>query len=366
MDKKQLIIVSALGALIVALVCFVVFSSENTERLTKNQPLRIEDTIYEISDVEKYLRIASAESGESGDINASFSSEEKESFCNLIYLPRKIYASAAEKKKILFPEEELKNAKEDFSKKSAEFARYGITEEDYLKYREEQYKEQTLNNNFASYFKIDDEDYKEMISAYSGDELKTYTYRLMRFAYEEPVSGESGDMHEGHDHSDEEKEDRSKETMLLKAQAALTAVKSGDDFETVAKEQADMDYIIEDNTFKVLNGGLLTKVVPVIETQTSFSTGALVVPAEVFEKMKTCEVGGYTEIIDVSEASGYYFVKVENIEDGFVGEGDKEFRKLLLESMGNDSEMRTYWDNLVYSIIDVEINQSALTRFILK
>ena len=55
MDKKQLVTVSVLGAIIVALVCFVVFSSEKAERLTKNQLLRIEDTIYEISEVEKVL-----------------------------------------------------------------------------------------------------------------------------------------------------------------------------------------------------------------------------------------------------------------------------------------------------------------------
>ena len=34
MDKKQLITVSALGALIVALVCFMVIYSESEERLT--------------------------------------------------------------------------------------------------------------------------------------------------------------------------------------------------------------------------------------------------------------------------------------------------------------------------------------------
>ncbi len=217
-----------------------------------------------------------------------------------------------------------------------------------------------------------------MISGYSGDELKTYTYRLMKFSYEEPKSGDSGDMaevehdeHDGHDHSEEElaeeKEDRSKETMLLKAQTALNAVKSGDDFETTAKEHADMDYIISDNTLKVINGELLTQVVPVMQSQMSFSTGALLVPAEVLEKMKTCEHGSYTDIIDVPEASGYYFVKVEKVEDGFVGEADKEFRNLLLQSMGQDPEMRVYLDNLVYeSINDVEVNQSALTKFILK
>lgn len=374
MDKKQVITVSILGALIVALVCFVVIYSGNTERLTKNQVLRIGDTIYEVSDVEKYLRIASSESGDSGDINATFSEVEKGNFYELVYLPRKAYASVADEKKILFPEEELNKAKEDFAKKSSEFAQHGITEKDYIKYREDQYKEENLNNNFTTYFQLPDEDYKEMISGYSGDELKTYTFRLMKFSYEEPVSGESGDIPESgdiaadeHEHSEdevEEKEDRSKATMLLKAQTALEAVKSGDDFETVAKEYADMDYTINENGFKTINGEVLTQVVPIIQNQMSFSTGALLVPSEVFEKMKTCEIGGYTEIIDAQDASGYYFVKVENVEDGFVGEADKEFRELLFSSIGQDQKV--YWDNMVYNELDIEINQSALVRYLYK
>lgn len=380
MDKKQLITVSALGALIVALVCFVVFSSESTERLTKNQVLRIADEIYEVEDVEKYLRIASSESG---DINATYSDLEKGSYYESIYQPRKAYSSVADEKKILFPEEELNKAKEDFTKKSNEFAQYGISENDYIEYREDQYKEENLNNNFTTYFQLPDEDYNEMISGYSGDELKTYTFRLMKFSYEEPVSGESGDIlesgdivadeHEGHNHSGdelEEKEDRSKATMLIKAQTALEAVKSGDDFETVAKEYADMDYIINENGFKMINGEVLTQVVPIIQNQMSFATGSLLVPPEVFEKMKTCEIGGYTEIIEASDASGYYFAKVEKVEDGFVGEADKEFRSVLLSSLQQEIDPNTgrpvYWDNLVYTILDIEINQSALVKYLYK
>lgn len=345
MDKKQLTIVSILGVLIVALVCYVVFSSANAPRLTKNQVLRIEDTIYEYSELEKYMNIYN-EAG--GDIAKVLTDSEKEALYGA-FLQTKIYANVADKKAILFPEEELTQAKTDFSTKVDTFATYGITEEDYINYIEDEYKMMTLMNNFGAYYELPDDIYSDFVELYSGDELKTYTYRMMNFRYEESESGESGDAaleDEGHEHSEEE---RSKEVMLAKAQTALTAVKSGDDFETVAKEYSDGQYSFSQNSLVFLNGETQYVIAPLLKSKLGST--------EVYDAVKSLNVGEYTDVIEVPGNTSYYFVKVENIEDGFVGEAATELKEQLLNE---------YQETLLTENLDFEINQSLLVRFMYK
>ena len=344
MDKKQLITVSALGALIVVLVCFVVFSSENTERLTKNQVLRIEDTIYEVSELEKYMHITNEANG---DITKVLTDTEKETLFGE-FIQSKVYASVATEKSILFPEEELTRAKKDYEAKAETFAKYGITEEDYLRYAEDDYKMMNLSNNFGTYYELPDEYYQEFEDYYSGDELKTYSFRMMNFRYEVPESGESGDSHEGHEHEETE-EDRTQETVLAKAQTALASVKSGDDFEAVAKEYSDGTYTISQNSLQFLNGEIQYAIQPVLESKLGSK--------EVFEAVKTLKAGEYTDVIEVPDSTTYYFVKVESIEDGFVGKAAEEVKEQLLYE---------YQETLLIEDLDYEANQSALVKFLYK
>lgn len=339
MDKKQLTIVSILGVLIVALVCYVVFSSANAPRLTKNQVLRIEDTIYEYSELEKYMHIYN-EAG--GDIAKVLTDSEKEALYGA-FLQTKIYANVADKKAILFPEEELAQAKTDFSTKVDTFATYDITEEDYINYIEDEYKMMTLMNNFGAYYELPDDVYSEFVALYSGDDLKTYTYRMMNFRYEEPELGESGDA--AIEHEDE----RSKEVMLAKAQTALTAVKSGDDFETVAKEYSDGQYSFAQNSLVFSNGETQYVIAPLLESKLGST--------EVYDAVKVLNIGEYTDVIEVPGNTSYYLVKVENIEDGFVGEAAKELKEQLLNE---------YQETLLTENLDLEINQSLLVRFMYK
>lgn len=345
MDKKQLVIVSIIGAVIVALVCFVVFSSASEPRLTKNQVLRIENTIYELPELEKYMYISN-EAG--GDIAKVLTEEEKEQLYQA-FIQTKVYASVADKKAILFPEEELTTAKNDYASKAETFAQYGITEEDYIRYAEADYKMMNLSNNFGTYYELPTEVYQEFEKMYSGDELKTYTYRMMNFRYEEPESGESGDVvenHEGHDH---EEEDRSKETMLAKAQAALTAVKNGDDFETVAKEYSDGQYSFSQNSLVFINGELQYSIEPLLKSKLGSE--------ELYEAVKNLNSGDCTDVIKVPDSTSYYFAKIENIEDGFVGEAAEEVKEQLLYE---------YQESLVIEDLDYEVNTASLVRFLYK
>ena len=357
MDKKQVITVSILGALIVALVCFVVIYSGNTERLTKNQLLRIEDTIYEITEVEKYMYITNEENG---DIAKVLNETEREEVFN-DFVTSKIYSTVATKKSILFPEEEVKKAKEDYARNAEEFAKYGITEEDYLQYAEDDYKKMQLSNDFGTYYTLPDEYYQEFVDFYSGDDLTTYSYRMMNFRYEVPESGEeesvtepvSGD-HEGHEHeevteTEEPEEDRTQATVLAKAQVALEAVKSGDDFETVAKEYSDGSYTIHENGIKFFNGEIQYAIKPVLESKLG--------EPELLEAIKNLKPGEYTDIIEIADSTTYYFLKLENIEEGFVGEAAEEVKEQLLYE---------YQETLMIEDLDYEANQGALLRFVYK
>ncbi len=336
MDKKQLTIVSILGALIVALVCYVVFTSESEERLTKNQILRIEDTIYELTELEKYVHISNESNG---DIATELTEEEKEAMFET-FIQTKVYAAVADKKAILFPEEELTTAKNDYASKIEVFATYGITEEDYIKYVEDEYKMMNLSNNFTAYYELPDDIYQEFVDLYSGDDLKTYTYRMMNFRYELPESDESGDAIEV---------ERQKDTVLAKAQTALTEVKGGADFEAVAKEHSDGTYSFTQNSLVFLNGEEQYAIGPVLESKLGST--------EVYEAVKTLKAGEYTDIVDVEDSTSYYLVKVENVEDGFVGEAAEEVKEQLLYE---------YQETLLIESLDYEINTSSLVRFLYK
>ncbi len=343
MDTKKITIVSILGAIIVALVCIVVISSENTERLTKNQVLRINDTIFEVTELQKYMYLTNEDDG---DISKELDESEKNDIVES-FVQAKIYANAADTKSILFPDEELASAKEEYAEKKEELAKYGITEEDYVKFVEDNYKMRNLTNNFGTYYELPEDVYNSFVEYYSGDDLTTYSYRMMNFRYEEPEEEESGD--EAIIEADTEEDDRSKETVLAKAQTALEAVKNGEDFETVAKEYSDGTYTISQNSLVFLNGETQYAIKPVLESKLGST--------ELYEATKGLNSGDYTEIIDVEDSTTYYFVKVENIEEGFVGEAAEEVKEELLYQ---------YQETLLLQDLSYEVNQSALMKFLYK
>ena len=136
----------------------------------------------------------------------------------------------------------------------------------------------------------------------------------------------------------------------------------GTTFETVAKEYADGEYIMSGNSFSYLNGEIQHKIAPIIKNETSpFSGGGLLVPTELFEAMKQIESGEYTDIIEIPGESMYCFAKLENAEDGFTGDADKEFRKVILNE---------YQYNLLIDIynfdFEKDINMSSLAKFLYK
>lgn len=334
MDKKQTIIVSIISAIVLIMIIAVVIVSEKTPRLKNDEVLKVGEKVYTTQDLRKFSYIKNEIAG---DINKVLSDEEKQSICDQ-FVQQKIYAAAASTKKIIFPSGDETGALNTYESKKEQFEAKGITSGDYLAYAEDEYLYNTLSRDFGAYYTLPEEIYTKFTSQYSGDDLKTYSFRKMMFRYEEP---ESGDTLESGDSTEEPKEDRSIETMRAKAEKALEDVKNGVDFEEVAKENADMDLVFTSSGISRVNGELQHSISPSLNYKINAT-------AEVVEKIKTMKSGEITDVMIDEEGKRLFIVKVESIEDGFVGEADNEVRAELLNENVLDIIIKSvnYQDNV--------------------
>lgn len=349
MDKKQLVIVSVIAAVVVALVVGVVIVSDTTPRLTKNEVLKVGNNIYTLDELEKFMDISKEADG---DINKSLTEEEMETIYGE-FIQSKVYAAAADSKKISFPSGEVASAQSKYDSKAEVFATHGITSGDYMRYAEDNYKMNTLMNDFSAYYELPEDLYNEFKNSYSGDDLKSYSFRTMRFYYEEPESGESGDVSGDIEpevnESGEVIEDRSKDAVLAKAEAILEEVRNGGDFEKIAEEKADGRYTISNNSLVYLNGNLEYAVGPTLESKLGST--------DLYYKVKALNAGELTDIVLDEEGKTFAFTRLESVEDGFVGEADKEVREELLMQVQ---------ESIVLEDVKYEENMSALIQFLYK
>ncbi len=334
--KKENIFIAIVAVIIVVLTISVFVMSSDDEILDRNVILKIEDTEYNIAEFEKFVAIKNEENG---DIAAELSAEEMDSMIQ-DFTMSKIYANIANSNGILVPDEERENLLSVYQGKEEHFKAYGISSGDYLRYGEDSYKENHILNNFSTYYELPEKYYNEYIEQYSGDK-KTYSYRIMMFNYEEPESGEevSGDVIESGE------EDRSRETVLTIAESTLEKAKNSGDFEALAKEYASSRITFTGNSYTIVNGELEYSITPILSGKIGNE--------DLYNAILATGSGEFTEIIEDEEGNTLQFAKVESVEDGFVGQADKEFREALLSA---------YSDVIVTEGVDFEINQSALMR----
>ena len=97
---------------------------------------------------------------------------------------------------------------------------------------------------------------------------------------------------------------------------------------------------------KIVNGDLEYAVYPVLESKIG--------NAELYEKFKALNVGEITEVVDDAENNMLYLAKLENVEDGFVGEAETEVKQILLSQ---------YQETLIANENTYDINMTALRLF---
>ena len=189
-------------------------------------------------------------------------------------------------------------------------------------------------DNFSAYYDLPEDLYNEFKNSYSGDDLKSYSFRTMRFYYEEPEYGEVV-------------EDRREDFVRAKAETALVEVNNGGDFEKIAEEQADGVYTIGTNGLVYINGDLEHAIGPTLESKLGST--------DLYNKVKALKAGEVTEIVLDKESTAFFFTKLETVKDGFVGEADKEVREELLMQLQ---------ESIILEEVKYEENMSALIQFV--
>lgn len=331
MDKKKYIAIIAIVVMMAVLVIWVLATSNKGENvLSSNELLKIEDKIYTVEDCKNYIKIANEAEG---DIAKVMTETEKQEAVDQ-FLREKTYAYAAEKHGITVPEEEIEKFKNDYSGEKL-YAENGISQEAYLKNASENYLYTQLSQNIGEYYELPEEVYDSFLEGLE-DPMKSYSFRMMTFYYEEPESGEtSGDI----------SGDKLRDAVYAKAEDIRNQVIDGGDFEKLAQENSSYRYTFNGSSYTLVNGN--------IEYVSSVLLKDKLGSEAIYNAVKDLESGECSEIVEDTESNVINFVKVETVEDGFVGKADEEIREILLNE---------YQENLVAGDMHYHLNQSALLK----
>ena len=347
MDKKTGIILGIIAAVVVVLLTVVFVVDANTEKLGSDTIFVVNGEKYSTEEFKDFVRIAY---NESGDINAEVSYHDAESLLNN-FMTNKILYNAAVSCGVKIDEEALKTYEDEYSGDEAVLLAAGVSKDDYMKHKEEEEMIQTMQYDYTTYFTLPDDIYEEERALYETNGMyNTYEFRLMSIPYEEKVSGdESGDEIDVLESGD--KEDLSKEAQLKVAEDVLSRIKSGEDFEGLAKEYGSSLYFFMDNgIYMTKNGEIEYATTPMLERK-------LFGNQELINTIKSMQSGDLSEIIVDESNSRFQILKVEKVEDGFVGEAEKELKEYIL---GNH-----LWD-IIIEKTDYKDNPGAFSRILRK
>lgn len=342
-------VVLIIAVVIVALVIGVFAMSAGTPKTSTSTLLTVNGKDFTVDDFYDYAYIKNEADG---DISKEITSGDKETMLN-DFMQKKIYLASAEKHAITVESEDIENFKTEYASKANTFASYGVTEEDYVSYKEEESKIDTLKSTFGEYYELPSNVYEQFVDSYSGDELKSYSYRMMVFYYDAPVEN-SGDTEESGEVTEETENaesgevlpDRSKETILAKVENVHEQLLNGGDFGELAKENASYRITFKNNGYTFVNGDIEYAVYPVLESKVGNK--------DVFEALLKMNAGELTEIIEDPENNAFYLAKLESVEDGFIGEAETEVKEILLSE---------YQDTLIANENIYDVNMTALRLF---
>lgn len=346
MDKKTGIILGIISAIVVILVVMVFVMDSKVEPMDKNTILVVEGENYTIDEFQKFAKIINHE--ESGDITKKMTEEETMSMLDA-FLIQKIYLNAAKKHNITLESGDTANFESDFEDDAIAFASGDISKEDFIKYQTETALVQKLQNNIGDYYTLPDDIYNQIKDSFISENLyKTYGFRLMQIPYDAPKSGESGET-DILDKDEEEKEDLSRETQLKLAESVLQRIKSGESFEELSKEYGSSRLTFKGSEYTLVNGELEYVTSPLLQSKLNNE--------KIYNAVLEMNSGDLSQIIEDEEYTSFNIVKLESLEEGFVGQGEEEIKTILLNEYAND---------IVAQGVKFEMNQSAYIRALYK
>lgn len=353
MDKKTGIIIGVLMVIVLGLVLVVFGLESKTDGLTSSDILKINDTVYARSEFEDFLRYTlyqdngeividetdedTAEALENGSSKEDiYKSNAMNSFYQM-----KVYGLVAEDKNIVIDEETLAEISGDYETNKEKISQYGISKESYIEIEKEQAIVDMISNNPSEYLTLSDEVYNAYIEQFSGDDLKSYTYRMIQVGYTADTvsgetSGESGEVISG---------DRAEKEAYMNE--ILARINSGVSFEEAA-ESGDNRLIF------VGNGIQFAKSLE--ENTAGFLLEKKLSSDDAVQAVKNAKDGELTDVIDTGSTFEVYLV--EKVQDGIVGEAKEELVELMISSYASD---------LIYQYVkDMELNSAALARISIK
>ena len=357
MDKKTLTLIGIIAAVIVILVCVVVgteiknntkslnASGENTT-LTSEDIMRINNNLYSKEEFLKYIKytlykndgdMSVDEEKYAGQI-ASGTSEENLFISDALnnFYQLKVYGMLANQKNVSLTDEEIEEIENEYEANAEKITSFGMEKEDYVEIAKQEKIMSTITSSPKDYIELPDAVYTGYIDQFSGDDLKSYTYRMFEVHYTTDTETESGEMVSG---DMAEKQDYMNQV--------VERIKNGTSFEEAA-ESGDTRLIY------VGNGIQLAKSME--EYAAGFILDQKVGSQELSDAIKATASGEMTEVID--SGSAFQIAKVEKVEDGIVGGAKEEIQELLISS---------YADELVFSLVkDMEVNNSAVSRIKIK
>lgn len=353
MDKKTGIVLGVICAIMVALIAVVFVMDSKTENMDKNTILVVDDVKYTTDEFEKFALISNYENG---DITKVMTSDETVTMLDN-FLLKKIYYKAATEKGIVLESGDTSTFDSDYASNEATLLRANITKDDYIKYKTEAKLVEKLQLNFDDHYELPDKVYSDVKDAYIKEDMyKTYGFRLMTIPYEEPesgdvsgdTSGDSTDVLASGDVSGD-KEDLSRDVQLAVAEDVLARIKSGESFEDLANEYGSTRLSFKGNEYVLVNGDIEYATTPLLESKLNSE--------DLYNAVLKMNSGDISAVIEDEDYKTFQIVKVESVEEGFVGEGEKELKSILLSEYAND---------IVASNVHYDLNQSAYARLIYK
>lgn len=355
MDKKTLIIISIIAVVIVVLVIVMmgIEISNNTKTLnesgelvskslTSDDIMRINGKIYSKEEFLKYVKYTLYKNDGDFNIDEEEYAEQLESgtskdsifLSNALneFYQMKLYQILAEQKNVTLSEEDITSIEEEYDSDSEKITSFGVTKEDYIEIAKQEKIKSNISNNAKDYIELPEEVFTNYISQFSGDNANSYTYRMIQVNYttdSETESGEtvSGDMAEKKEYMEQ----------------IVANIKNGTPFEEAA-ESGDSRIIYASTGIQFAKS--------MEEFGAGFLLDQKMGSQEMSDAAKKTPSGEMTEIIDTG--SSFEVAKIEKVEEGIVGDSEKEIKELLIAN---------YADQLVGSVVkDSEINSSALSR----
>jgi hypothetical protein len=299
--KRNFIIVGIFILLLIGLVS-VVFIADETQI---TYLVKINDIAYEQEDFNKFLAIMQYEKEK--EIKDSNSGEQldlvklKKDTYNT-YVEQNMYYQKAVENGVKITEETKKYLNDYYEGDKTDRERLtalGITKDDYLRIYSKSSIIQDFTKNLNKYYKIPETSVDQYLATPQIKDLaKMMDVRIMQFSV---------------------KENEKKEDVKAKAQSILDRAKAGEDFATLAKDNADARMVQSGDTYVIKNGE--------IESAAQLLLGELFTTEEMQAAVLKLKPGEFSEVYE--EDGTFKFVKVEKITEGLSDEARKKVTDLL-------------------------------------